>query len=141
MTQLLWLVIALPLAGALFLHFFGQRIGEPRAGYLASLAVGGSFAIALGASMPFFSEGSHGAHLVLWEWMPSVGASFEITWDPLAALMTLVVTGVGSLIHIYAVGYMHGDPRFSRFFTYLNLFAASMLTLVLAGNFAMLFLG
>ena len=141
LQNLLWLVIALPLASALFLHFFGQRIGEPRAGYLASLAVGGSFAIALGASLPFFSEGSHGAHLVLWEWMPSVGASFEITWDPLAALMTLVVTGVGALIHIYAVGYMHGDPRFSRFFTYLNLFAASMLTLVLAGNFAMLFLG
>jgi NADH-quinone oxidoreductase subunit L len=55
--------------------------------------------------------------------------------------MALVVTGVGSLIHLYAVGYMHGDPRFSRFFTYLNLFAASMLTLVLAGNYAMLFLG
>ena len=110
-------------------------------GYLASLAVAGSFAIALGASVPFFSGGSHGTHIVLWDWMPSVGASFEITWDPLAALMTLVVTGVGSLIHIYAIGYMHGDPRFSRFFTYLNLFAASMLILVLAGNFAMLFLG
>ena len=138
---LLWLVIALPLAGAVFLHFLGRRIGEPRAGYVASLAVAGSFAIALGASLPFFSNSSHGAQIVLWEWMPAVGASFEITWDPLAALMTLVVTGVGSLIHVYAIGYMHGDPRFSRFFTYLNLFAASMLTLVLAGNFAMLFLG
>jgi NADH-quinone oxidoreductase subunit L len=138
---LLWLVIALPLAGAVFLHFFGRRIGEPRAGYLASLALAGSFAIALGASLPFFSTSSHGTQIVLWEWMPAVGASLEITWDPLASLMTLVVTGVGSLIHIYAIGYMHGDPRFSRFFTYLNLFAASMLTLVLAGNFAMLFLG
>jgi NADH-quinone oxidoreductase subunit L len=141
LQDMLWLVIALPLAGALFLHFFGRRIGEPRAGYLASLAVAGSFAIALGAALPFFTASSHGAQILLWEWMPSVGASFEITWDPLAALMTLVVTGVGSLIHIYAIGYMHGDPRFSRFFTYLNLFAASMLTLVLAGNFAMLFLG
>jgi NADH-quinone oxidoreductase subunit L len=141
LQSLLWLVIALPLAGAVFLHFFGRRIGEPRVGYLASLATAGSFAIALGASVPFFSEGSHGAHIVLWEWMPSVGATFEITWDPLAALMTLVVTGVGSLIHIYAIGYMHGDPRFSRFFTYLNLFAGSMLILVLAGNFAMLFMG
>ena len=73
--------------------------------------------------------------------MPAVGATLEITWDPLAALMTLVVTGVGTLIHVFAVGYMHGDPRFSRFFTYLNLFVASMLTLVLAGNYAMLFLG
>ena len=73
--------------------------------------------------------------------MPAVGASFEIVWDPLSALMTLVVTGVGSLIHIYSLGYMHGDPRFSRFFAYLNLFTASMLTLVLAGNYAMLFVG
>jgi NADH-quinone oxidoreductase subunit L len=62
-------------------------------------------------------------------------------WDPLAALMALVVTGVGTLIHVFAIGYMHGDQRFHRFFTNLNLFAASMLTLVLAGNYAMLFLG
>ncbi len=141
LQQLLWLVIALPLAGAVFLHFFGRRIGEPRAGYLATLAIAGSFAIALGAALPFFAGGSAGTHVMLWEWMPSIGASFEINWDPLAALMTLVVTGVGSLIHIYSIGYMHGDPRFSRFFTYLNLFAGSMLTLVLAGNYAMLFLG
>ncbi|MXW69394.1 MAG: NADH-quinone oxidoreductase subunit L, partial [Acidimicrobiia bacterium] len=73
--------------------------------------------------------------------MPAVGASFEIVWDPLSALMTLVVTGVGSLIHVYSLGYMHGDPRFPRFFAYLNLFTASMLTLVLAGNYAMLFVG
>jgi NADH-quinone oxidoreductase subunit L len=79
--------------------------------------------------------------LMLWEWMPSIGANFELHWDPLAALMALIVTGVGALIHLYAVGYMRGDPRFSRFFCYLNLFAASMLTLVLAGNYAMLFLG
>jgi NADH-quinone oxidoreductase subunit L len=73
--------------------------------------------------------------------MPAIGASFELLWDPLAALMTLVVTGVGTLIHVFAIGYMHGDERFHRFFTNLNLFAASMLTLVLAGNYAMLFLG
>ena len=73
--------------------------------------------------------------------MPAIGANLEILWDPLSALMALVVTGVGALIHVFAIGYMHGDERFSRFFTYLNLFAASMLTLVLAGNFAMLFMG
>ena len=73
--------------------------------------------------------------------MPAIGASFELLWDPLAALMALIVTGVGTLIHVFAIGYMHGDERFHRFFTNLNLFAASMLTLVLAGNYAMLFLG
>lgn len=141
MSGLLWLVIALPLASAVFLHFLGRRLGEPRSGYLATLAVAGSFAIALGAALPFFRGEVDGAHLILWDWMPAVGARFEIQWDPLAALMTLVVTGVGALIHLYAVGYMHGDARFSRFFVYLNLFAASMLTLVLAGNYAMLFVG
>ena len=73
--------------------------------------------------------------------MPAIGASFSIQWDPLSVLMTLIITGVGALIHLYAIGYMHGDPRFYRFFVYLNLFVASMLILVLAGNFAMLFMG
>jgi NADH-quinone oxidoreductase subunit L len=141
MTQLLWVIIALPLASAVFLHFVGKRIGEPRAGYLATLAVAGSFALGLGAALPFFQGGAHGVTVTVWDWMPAIGASLEINWDPLAALMTLVITGVGSLIHLYATGYMHGDPRYSRFFVYLNLFVASMLTLVLAGNFAMLFMG
>ncbi|TDI49685.1 MAG: NADH-quinone oxidoreductase subunit L, partial [Acidobacteria bacterium] len=73
--------------------------------------------------------------------MPAIGANLEMLWDPLAAFMAMVVTGVGALIHVFAIGYMRGDERFSRFFTYLNLFAASMLILVLAGNYAMLFLG
>jgi len=138
----LWLVIALPLAGALLLHAVGRRIGEPLSGWLASAAIAGSFGVSLIAAIPFIRGEAHEAHhLVLWEWMPAIGATLEIQWDALAALMALVVTGVGTLIHIFAIGYMHGDPRFSRFFTYLNLFAASMLTLVLAGNFAMLFMG
>ena len=140
-TEALWLVIAFPLGGALLLHFTGRWLGEPRAGYLASAASLAAFAVAAVAAVPFFTGEGHPAQSELWEWMPAVGASFEIAWDPLSALMTLVVTGVGSLIHIYSLGYMHGDPRFARFFTYLNLFTASMLTLVLAGNYAMLFVG
>ncbi len=93
------------------------------------------------AAVPFIQGGAEPVTISLWEWMPAIGASFELLWDPLAALMALVVTGVGTLIHVFAIGYMHGDERFHRFFTNLNLFAASMLTLVLAGNYAMLFLG
>ncbi len=141
MTELVWLVIALPLAGAGFLHFAGKYLREPLAGWLASAAIGGSFVVAAVAAVPFIQGGEHGTAVSLWDWMPAIGASMEILWDPLSALMALVVTGVGSLIHIFAIGYMHGDERFHRFFTYLNLFAASMLTLVLAGNYAMLFLG
>ncbi len=77
----------------------------------------------------------------LFDWIPGLGVGAELLWDPLAATMVMVVTGVGTLIHIYAIGYMHGDDRFSRFFTYLNFFAASMLILVLADNFAVLFVG
>jgi NADH-quinone oxidoreductase subunit L len=142
MIDLLPLVIGIPLAGAVFLHFFGRRIGEPRAGWIAVLAIGAAFVIgAMNAGPAFSGTMHHAEHVTLWSWMPAIGATLEIQWDPLSALMTLVVTGVGTLIHIFAVGYMHGDERFSRFFTYLNLFAASMLTLVLAGNFAMLFMG
>ncbi len=138
----LWLIIAFPLAGAIVLHFLGRFIGEPRSGWLAAAAMAAAFGVGLVAAVPFITgEVHHAEHLVLWEWMPAIGATLEIQWDALSALMTLVVTGVGTLIHVFAIGYMHGDPRFARFFTYLNLFAASMLTLVLAGNFAMLFMG
>jgi NADH-quinone oxidoreductase subunit L len=141
MIDFLWLIIALPLAGALFLHFFGRILKEPLSGWLASAAIAGSFAIAATAAIPLLQGNGPGETVLLWEWIPAIGASMEILWDPLSALMTLIVTGVGTLIHLFAIGYMHGDERFPRFFTYLNLFAASMLTLVLAGNYAMLFLG
>ncbi len=141
MTEYLWLIIALPLAGALFLHFFGRFLKGPLSGWLASAAIAGSFVIALTAAIPFLGGDTHSETVLLWEWMPAIGANLELLWDPLSALMTLIVTGVGTLIHVFAIGYMHGDDRFHRFFTNLNLFAASMLTLVLAGNYAMLFMG
>jgi len=137
----LWLIIALPLAGAIALHFGGRFLREPLPGIAAVGAIGLSFVIAAVAFVPL-ATGDAGPHtLLLWEWMPGLGAAFEIRWDQLSALMTLIITGVGTLIHVYSIGYMHGDPRFSRFFAYLNLFAASMLTLVLAGNYAMMFVG
>ena len=145
MTDYLWIVIALPLAAAVFNHFAGRRMGEPRAAGPAVLAVVGAFAYAAVAARHFFVSEHASTEAIavvhLFDWMPGLGATAELLWDPLSATMTLVVTGVGALIHIYAVGYMHGDPRFSRFFTYLNLFIASMLILVLANNFALLFVG
>jgi NADH-quinone oxidoreductase subunit L len=137
----IWLIILLPAIGAVLLHFFGRRIGEPLAGWFASAMIGLSFVIGLIAAIPFF-QGTAEAHVVrVFDWIPALGATAELLWDPLSVLMVLVVTGVGTLIHIYAIGYMHGDERFTRFFVYLNLFAMSMLTLVLANNFAVLFVG
>jgi NADH-quinone oxidoreductase subunit L len=79
----------------------------------------------------------------LFTWFKSGGFSVKLGFlvDPLSMTMILFVTGVGALIHLYSVGYMHGDARFSRFFAYLNLFAASMLILVLGSSFLVTFLG
>jgi len=147
MVDFIWLVIALPLLGAVGLLFFGRplarRFGEPGAGWVASATVIASFVIALVAAIDFF-RGGGGAEphrILLFEWIPGLGIDFELLWDPLSALMTLVVTGVGALIHVYSIGYMRGDPGYLRFFSYLNFFVVSMLTLVLGDNFAVLFLG
>ena len=141
MDVLLSLVILLPLAGMLLLLAFGKRIGEPGAGVIATLTVGAAFVIALILALDFFT-GTGEAETVRWfEWLPAFGVEAELRWDQLSALMTLVVTGVGGLIHLYSIGYMHGDAVYGRFFTYLNLFIFSMLTLVLGNNFAVLFVG
>ena len=145
MTDYLWIIIALPLAGAVVNHFIGRRLGEPRSAHLAIAAMSGAFLYAAIAARDFFASEHASEEAIavvhLFDWIPGLGATAELLWDPLAATMTLVVTGVGTLIHIYAVGYMHDDERFSRFFTYLNFFIASMLILVLANNFALLFVG
>ena len=133
--------ILLPLSGALVMVFFGKQLGEPWAGYLGTLTVVAAFGGAAIAAADFFT-GTGETVVVRWfDWFPAFGVAVELRWDPLSALMTLVVTGVGSLIHLYSIGYMHGDARFGRFFTYLNLFVASMLILVLANNFAVMFVG
>jgi NADH-quinone oxidoreductase subunit L len=120
---------------------FGKRIGEPASGYVATLLAAASFVIVAIAAADFFTGGNHGEQVSLFTWIPGLGIEAEFLWDPLAALMTMVVAGVGSLIHMYSIGYMHGDERYPRFFAYLNLFLASMLILVLGANFAVLFVG
>ena len=141
MELMLSLVILLPLAGMLVLLVFGRRIGEPGAGWIATLLVGASFVLAVVLALDFFAGTGEVERVHWFEWFPAFGVDAELRWDQLSALMTLVVTGVGSLIHLYSIGYMHGDPRFGRFFTYLNLFIFSMLMLVLANDFALLFVG
>ena len=83
--------------------------------------------------------GEHAQHrhetMEVFDWIPAVGVKMAFLVDPLSMTMALFVTGVGSLIHLFAIGYMHGDPRFNRFFLYLNMFLVSMLLLVLGDNF------
>jgi NADH-quinone oxidoreductase subunit L len=141
MIDLVPVLIVLPLIGAATFIVFGKRIGEPWSGWVASALVGIGFLIAAGLTVPFIFGTAEPETIELFAWIPGLGVEAALLWDPLAAMMTLIVTGVGFLIHVYAIGYMHGDQRFGRFFGYMNLFIASMLILVLAANFAVMFVG
>ena len=145
MVDLVWLVPFLPLVGGVVLMAFGSRIGEPRSGWLATLATTTSFLVTVAVYFDLLGMPSEErSHVVtLFQWIP-VGAlqiDFALLADPLSITMALFVTGIGSLIHLYAIGYMHGDPKFSKFFLYLNLFVFSMLMLVLGENLLVTFLG
>ena len=145
MTSLVWLIPGFPLIGFTFLLIFGRRLGEPQAGWLATATVSGSFLSALAVFFGLATKPPEERvyEITLFEWIPSgelsVGMGFLA--DPLSIAMALFVTGVGALIHMYAIGYMHGDPKFSKFFLYLNLFVFAMLMLVLGDNLLITFLG
>ena len=145
MTNALWLLPAFPLVGALVLMVFGRRLGEPRSGWFAAAMPIASFLVTLTVYFDLLSRHSEDRHQVitLFSWIP-VGAlhiDVALLADPLSITMALFITGIGSLIHLYAIGYMHGDPKFSKFFLYLNLFVFSMLMLVLGENLLVTFLG
>jgi NADH-quinone oxidoreductase subunit L len=145
MTSSLWLLPALPLFGAFVLMVFGRRLGEPRSGWFAAAMPIASFLVAVSVYFDLLSRSSEERHEVvtLFSWIP-VGAlhiDVALLADPLSITMALFITGIGSLIHLYAIGYMHGDPKFSKFFLYLNLFVFSMLMLVLGENLLVTFLG
>ncbi len=141
MQAAITLIPLLPLAAFTVNIFFGRRLKGTSA-YLAIGAILSSFAISVAVFLRILSDPAPiAAPLFDWITVADLSVTMGFMVDRLTAIMLLVVTGVGSLIHIYSVGYMHGDPRFSRFFAYLNLFAAMMLVLVLGDNFLAMFLG
>ncbi|MEE9257186.1 MAG: proton-conducting transporter membrane subunit, partial [bacterium] len=143
MISLAWLIPLFPALGVVINGLFGARFVRDRAGYVACAATGLSFLVVLGiaAEMIFGAGGRH--TVTLWSWITAgsfqVSVSFLI--DPLSTIMLLVVAGVGFVIHVYSLGYMHDDPGYSRYFTYLNLFMVSMLILVMADNYLLMFVG
>ncbi len=145
MVDLVWLIPAFPLAGFLLILLFGRRLGDPKAGYLATAMIGAAFVVTVGVFADLMSmDPEERRHVsTLFQWVPVGDLRIDLAFlaDPLSITMCLFVTGIGALIHLYAVGYMHGDPRFSKFFLYLNLFALSMLVLVLGENLLVTFLG
>ena len=143
MLDAIWLVPALPLLGFVVLLFLGKRIGEPLAGWFATLMVAGSFVASVAVGIALLDAPDHTHELSLFSWIPAGDFTVDIGFllDPLSMTMILFVTGIAALIHLYSIGYMHGDERFHVFFTYLNLFVFSMLMLVLGNNMLVTFLG
>ncbi|HEY4409867.1 MAG TPA: NADH-quinone oxidoreductase subunit L [Acidimicrobiia bacterium] len=144
-VRLAWLIPGFPLAGFVIL-FLGRRyLKEPLAGWIATLMMVGAFVSAVVVFTGLHSLDEEKRQVVLKgvEWIRAGGFSvrFNLLVDPLSITMVLFVTGVGALIHLYSIGYMHGQERFTRFFTYLNMFAFAMLVLVLAANYLLVFLG
>ena len=141
---MLWLLPAIPLAGAVILLLAG-RVCNAWGHWLGVLAALGSFAIAVWAFVDMLDrpEATRAIGHDLFTWVPAAGLQvhFTLQLDQLSMCFALLITGVGSLIHLYSVGYMAHDPGRRRFFAYLNLFLAAMLVLVMAGNYLVLYLG
>ena len=145
------LIVLFPLLGFVFLGLLGSRIkNEKLLGVIGSGTVGLSFLVAVSLFVSMLGvhpeERKHVVELFTWiSTFTGTSSSFSVSVayqvDQLSILMTMIVTGVGFLIHVYSIGYMHGDPGFWRFFAYLNLFIFAMLNLVLADNFLLMFLG
>ncbi|MGA0878110.1 MAG: NADH-quinone oxidoreductase subunit L [Ilumatobacteraceae bacterium] len=145
MLDLMWLIPALPLAGFVIILVFGRLLGEPKAGIVATAMTGAAFVVTAGVFFDLLSKSAEERHHVVtaFSWVPVGSLQVDLAFlaDPLSITMALFVTGIGSLIHLYAIGYMHGDPKFSKFFLYLNLFVFSMLMLVMGENLLVTFLG
>jgi NADH-quinone oxidoreductase subunit L len=143
------LIPILPLLGGVTLGLFGsplqKRFGKGAVGMFACATVGAAFVLAVAAFIQLVGlEPSHRlllADLFPWLHIGTLNVNIAFSVDPLSAVMILIITGIGGLIHLYATGYMHDDAAFWRFFAYLNLFTFAMLTLVLGDNLLLMFLG
>ena len=144
---MLALIPLFPFVGFLVNATMGRRLSKGLSGAVACAALIASFAVAVMSVLQIAGMPADGRVIeqVVYTWIASGDLSLDMTFrlDPLGAVMILVITGIGSLIHIYSTAYMHDeiDSEFARYFSYLNLFAAFMLVLVLGANFVVMFVG
>ncbi len=143
--NLIWLIPMMPLIGFLINGLFGSRLSKPIINAVACGSVLTAFLLSANAVIQLIGlpAESRTVEVILYSWIPSGSFNADIGFllDPLSSIMILVVSGVGFLIHVYSIGYMSHDKDYSRFFTYLNLFTGSMLILVLANNFVLMYVG
>jgi NADH-quinone oxidoreductase subunit L len=146
MTSLVWLTVALPLAGFLVNGALSLR-RSPAKTAVSTVGVGvlaASFLVAAGIFVELWRHPPHAPIIIsLWRWLPAGALQIDFAFqvDQLSTVMLLIVTGVGSLIHLFSVGYMKEDPGYARYFAYLNLFVVFMLVLVLGSSFPVMFIG
>jgi len=143
MLDSVWLVPFCPLVGAMLNGFFGQRYRRETVGQVGIAAVGIAFLVSLMAFIALLSQSATPAQVALFPWITAGPYSAQVGFliDGLSCTLMLVVTGVGLLIHIYSIGYMHDETDYARYFTYLNLFVGSMLILIMADNYLLMFVG
>ena len=141
----LWLIPVIPLIGAAINGIFGKRLPKNAIGIIAAGSIAISFVISLRLFFAMLGVGESELPILrnyfTWIQAGQFQAQFGLMLDHLAGLMILIVTGVGFLIHVYSIGYMSHEEGYYRYFAYLNLFVFFMLTLVLANNFLLMFVG
>ena len=139
------LIPLLPLLGFLVITLSGKKLGHGAASVIACGAVLISFLLSVWIFLFLLNAGSdiHSIKTSLFTWIAAGDFSVDMSFliDPLSITMLLIITGVGFLIHVYSVGYMHDDPGFNKFFSYLNLFVFFMLMLVMGSNYLVMFVG
>jgi len=152
MLSSIWLIPILPLIGVAVNGLFGKRMGKRLVGLIGCGVILAALVVSIGAvyELAQLPEDARHFETSLGTWIPmgpagADGAMSPITWgfalDPLSAVMILVVSGVGFLIHVYSTSYMEHEEGFARFFVYINLFMSMMLTLVLGSNLLVTFVG
>ncbi len=143
MQNWIGLLPAFPLAGFVLLVLSRGRMSKTAASFIGAGSVGLAFVLAVLISIEFLNSGAQSFSKTLWVWMQvgELDTGFSFYLDGLTLVMILIISGVGFLIHLYSTGFMADDPDFARFFSYMNLFVASMLVLVLADNLILLYLG
>ncbi|MDH4316258.1 MAG: proton-conducting transporter membrane subunit, partial [Gammaproteobacteria bacterium] len=136
-------IVVAPLIAAIIAGLFGRQIGRAGAHWITIIAVGLSCALSVLVLKHLYFDGGQAENYSVYTWAVSDGLRMEVGFliDRLTALMMVVVTFVSLMVHIYTIGYMHDDPGYQRFFSYISLFTFSMLMLVMANNFLQLFFG
>ena len=136
-------IVLAPLIGAIIAGLFGNKIGRAGAHWVTIIGVAISFVLSITVFKQIIIDGGEAFNGTVYTWAVSDGFTFEVGFlvDSLTAVMLMVVTFVSLMVHIYTIGYMHDDPGYQRFFSYISLFTFSMLMLVMSNNFMQLFFG